>query len=76
MKFSDLKFDRVGCCGCEPWANVQHDSGLRSEVRHNCEGDGFTVAAFCGNTLIRGERAAADEAAVEALLEADAGIPN
>lgn len=72
MKFSDLVFDKSGCCGTHAWAEVRHQNGIRSDVSP-VEG-GWTVVAFAGNVLMRGQRFCATEDEVEARLNEDALI--
>lgn len=72
MKFSELKFDKTGCCGTHTWAEVRHDSGLLTRIY--VEDVGFSASTHAGDLLIKAQAPIADEAAVEARLAADAEI--
>ena len=71
MKFSDLKFDNLGCCDTHgAWATVQHDNGLRTEV--HTQGDGtYRVVTFMGQVLAVGALDTDDTAAIEARIAED-----
>jgi hypothetical protein len=72
MKFSDLDFCHIGCCGTSTWATVRHANGLRSEVYQ--EEDGHRVVTFCGATVQVGAQKFSAEADVLARLAADAAL--
>lgn len=70
MVFSDLAFDKIGCCSADAWAVVRHPSGIRTEVAHS--GTGWTATTFGGNTVLRGSEFLPTVEAVNARLAADA----
>ena len=73
MKFSELVFDHDGCCDQQGgWATVRHDNGARSDVYK--DGEGFAVATFAGNVLLKGKETLTSDAEVEARLLADSKI--
>ena len=74
MKFSDLKFDNLGCCDEHgAWAVVQHENGLRTEV-HKTDDDGtYRVVTFCGQVLAIGALDTSDKGTIEDRIALDAG---
>lgn len=72
MKFSDLMFDQAGCCGTHEWAEVRHDTGIRSVV--TVVESGWTVAAFSGNTLMHAPIHCNSQADVCKVLRSDATL--
>lgn len=71
MRFSDLKFDHIGCCGTHKWAEVRHPNGMRSDVYDKGAGV-YEVVTFCGNTVWVGPQQFTTETAVMARLSSDA----
>ena len=72
MQFSDLVFDKFGCCGDHHSAHAIHPNGTRTEVTDNAGGT-YTVATFRGNSLSVGV-AKLDAAGVDDRLSSDAAI--
>ena len=71
MKFSDLKFDNLGCCDKHgAWATVQHENGRRTEV-HDIGNGMYRVVTFMGQVLTTGALETSDTAAIEARVLSD-----
>lgn len=51
MTFSDLVFDKAGCCGLHNWAEYLEDTGVRVQVFDNGDGT-FNVVKSAGNLLL------------------------
>ena len=77
MKFDQLKFTNVGCCGTHTWADVVHANGLRTEV-HDSDDDNstgpFAVTTWAGRSVWKASVELPDRAAVNARLRADAAV--
>jgi hypothetical protein len=72
MKFSELKFDNLGCCDTHgAWAAVQHENGRRTEV-HDIGGGAYRVVTFIGQVIATGALDTSDTAAIEARIASDA----
>ena len=77
MKFSELEFKHVGCCGTHTWAEVTHPNGARTEVYDSDDDNStgpFNVATFAGRVLLIGAQLLPDQASVEARLASDAAL--
>ena len=71
IKFSDLKFDQVGCCDSHPWAVVNHANGRVSSVYDRGEGR-YAVVTHAVGMVVRGEQLYATQGDVETRLQEDA----
>lgn len=52
MNFSDLVFDKNGCCGSHKWAEFFRENGVKVQVFDNGDGS-FDLVEFAGMLLLR-----------------------
>ena len=66
MKFQNLVFDKVGCCGTHSWAEVVDENGIKKQIFENEDGT-YDVSQFSGQLLMR-HVTGLDRSAVATLL--------
>jgi hypothetical protein len=71
MKFADLKFDNLGCCGTHSWADARHANGYLTRVYDKSDGT-YDVVTLAGPTVVQGQETLPDAAAVQDRLTHDA----
>lgn len=73
MKISEVVFNKSGCCGNHPYADIRHPNGYVSNVQDNGDGT-VTVTTFGSNWVAVGPATYDNDAEFDSRMQSDATL--